>query len=105
MKNRKQRLKWAALKFKDDFIVKTLLPKVKIKEKITEDLFKTQESPNIPSQFRFSGMKNVLILGYGMEGEVSKKYIEKNYPDLRILCSFAMSLIWRKLMGLKGQGM
>ena len=29
-------------------------------------------------------MKNVLILGYGKEGEVSKKYIEKNYLGVEI---------------------
>jgi UDP-N-acetylmuramoylalanine--D-glutamate ligase len=71
-------------KFKDDFMVKTLLPEIKIKQETVKDLFRTQKSMNIPSQFRFSGMKNVLILGYGKEGEVSKKYIEKNYPGLKI---------------------
>lgn len=71
-------------KFKDDFMVKTILPKVKVKKEIIADLFRAQKSMNIPSQFRFSGMKNVLILGYGKEGEISKKYIEKNYPELKI---------------------
>jgi len=71
-------------KFKGDYIVKNLLSKIKIKKEDTSDLFKTKLSPNIPSQFRFSGMKSVLILGYGKEGEVSKKYIEKEYPNLKI---------------------
>ncbi|MCX6718354.1 MAG: UDP-N-acetylmuramoyl-L-alanine--D-glutamate ligase [Candidatus Staskawiczbacteria bacterium] len=69
-------------KFKNDFIVKTLLPK--IKKPRTKDLFKTHPSPNIPAQFKFSGMKNVLILGFGREGEASKKYVEKKYPNLKI---------------------
>ena len=71
-------------KFKNDFIVKALLPKAKVKQKDMEDLFRAQKSSNIPSQFKFSGIKNVLILGYGKEGEISKKYIEKFYPNLEI---------------------
>ena len=71
-------------RFKNDFIVKNLSAKVKIKNKTAEELFKTHSAPNIPARFKFSGMKNVLILGYGKEGEVSKKYIEKNYPNLKI---------------------
>ena len=71
-------------KFKGDLMVKALLPKIKISKQILEGLFKTQKAADIPNQFRFSGMKNVLILGYGKEGKVSKKYIEKNYPELKI---------------------
>jgi len=71
-------------KFNDDFIVKTLLPKVKIKKETTEALFKMQNAPNIPLQFRFAGVKSVLILGFGQEGEISKKYIEKKYPNVKI---------------------
>ena len=73
-----------AKKFKNDFIIKTLLPKVKIKKNIISGLFKTHQANNIPSQFRFLGMKNILILGYGREGEVTKKYIKKNYSNLKI---------------------
>ncbi|MCX6723541.1 MAG: hypothetical protein NT094_05810, partial [Candidatus Staskawiczbacteria bacterium] len=73
-----------AAKFKNDFIVKILSSKIRMKKEALKDLFKTQKSPNIPTQFKFSGMKNILILGYGKEGEVSKKYIENNYPNLKI---------------------
>jgi len=73
-----------ASKFKGNFIVKTLLQKVKIRKDTIKDLFKTQKEPNIPSQFRFSGMEKILILGYGKEGSVSKKYIEKEYPNVKI---------------------
>ena len=71
-----------SLKFKGDFIVAKLLPK--IKKLNYSDLFKTQDGSNIPTQFKFSGMKNVLILGYGKEGQISKKYIEKEFPNLKI---------------------
>lgn len=71
-------------KFKDDLIIKILLPKTKISKKSINDLFKTHKSMNIPSQFRFSGTKNILILGYGKEGKTSEEYIKKNYPNLKI---------------------
>lgn len=73
-----------SVKFKNDFIVKALLPTVKIKKEVIKELFFSHSAKNIPSQFRFSGAKNILILGYGKEGAVSKKYIEKNYPNLKV---------------------
>ena len=80
----KSALYLASKKFKNDLIVKTFLPKIKKSGSLVKEVFKTNFSQNIPSQFRFSGMKNVLILGYGREGEVTKKYIKKNYPELKI---------------------
>ena len=74
----------ASKKFKNDLITKTFLPKIKKPEFLVKEVFDTNFSQNIPSQFRFSGMKKVLILGYGREGEVTKKYIKKNYPNLKI---------------------
>ncbi|MDP2741490.1 MAG: hypothetical protein Q8O66_02285, partial [bacterium] len=71
-------------KFKNDLAIKTFLPLISGSENIIEEVSKTNFAPNIPSQFRFSGMKKVLILGYGKEGAVTKKYIKKNYPDLKI---------------------
>lgn len=72
----------SAPKFKNDFIIKNLLSKTKIKKETIKELFKTQNSPNIPKQFIFSGMKNVLILGYGREGKISRKFIENNYLNI-----------------------
>jgi len=74
----------ASSKFKNDLIVKTYLPKVKNPKAIVAEVFKTNISQNIPAQFKFLGMKNVLILGYGKEGEISKKYIKKNYPKIKV---------------------
>lgn len=76
--------KLGSKRFENDFIVKLILPKINIKESEIKNLFRTQKSPNIPSQFRFSGMENVLILGYGKEGRISEKYIKKEYPHLKI---------------------
>jgi len=38
---------------------------------------------SIPEQFKFLGIKNALILGYGKEGETSEKYIKKYYPNVK----------------------
>lgn len=54
------------------------------KAKYHKEVFLTGKENNIPEQFKFLGMKNILILGYGMEGIATKKYIEKYYPHLRI---------------------
>lgn len=74
----------AAPKFKNDLIIKTFLPKIRNPQKIVKEVFKTNSSPNISVKFKFSGMKNALILGYGKEGEVSKKYLNRNFPKLKI---------------------
>lgn len=73
-----------AKQYQNDFIIKTLLPRVKIKQQVSDNLFKTQKQNNIPVQLKFSGMKNVLILGYGIEGKITEKYIKKFYPNLEI---------------------
>jgi UDP-N-acetylmuramoylalanine--D-glutamate ligase len=47
-------------------------------------IFKTQSQNLVPEKFKFLGMKNALILGYGKEGIVTKKYLHKFYPKLKI---------------------
>ncbi|MBI2054355.1 MAG: UDP-N-acetylmuramoyl-L-alanine--D-glutamate ligase [Candidatus Staskawiczbacteria bacterium] len=74
----------ASKKFKKDFMIKTFLPRVKKEKAIIENVFRINSAVNIPSRFRFSGVKKVLILGYGKEGKISKRYIEKKYPGLKI---------------------
>ncbi|MCK4635453.1 MAG: hypothetical protein KAT32_01185 [Candidatus Moranbacteria bacterium] len=71
-------------KFKDTLVVKTFLPKIKSPEKIVKKVFKTSYSPTLPAPFRFLGIDNICILGYGKEGKISEKYIKKNYPNLKI---------------------
>lgn len=71
-------------KFKNDLAIRTFPPKIKNSQKIVKGVFKTNSSPNIPTKFKFLGMKSVLILGYGKEGKISKKYIKKEFPKLKI---------------------
>jgi len=74
----------ASKKFKDDIVVKTFLPKIKNPAKLVEQVFKIVPVLTIPTPFRFIGIKNVCILGYGKEGKVVEKHIKKNYPNLKI---------------------
>src|SRR3989344_4775020 len=74
----------AGKKFKNEIVIKTLLPKIKNPERIIKQVFETVPAPTVPTPFRFLGIKNVCILGYGKEGKVTEKYIKKNYPVLKI---------------------
>jgi len=74
----------ASRKFKSDLVIKTFLPKTKKLKFSVREIFKANITKNIPSQFRFSGVNNILILGYGREGKSTKKYVEKKYPNLKI---------------------
>ncbi|MEK7124391.1 MAG: UDP-N-acetylmuramoyl-L-alanine--D-glutamate ligase, partial [Patescibacteria group bacterium] len=47
-------------------------------------VFRVNKESNIPEQFKFLGMENALILGYGKEGKATKKYLKKYYPKLKI---------------------
>lgn len=74
----------AGKKFKNEIVIKTLLSKIKNPEKLAKQVFKTVPALTLPTPFRFLGIKNVCILGYGKEGKITEKYIKKNYPDLEI---------------------
>ena len=67
-------------KFKNDFIVKQLGDRVRY----DKNVLRAQKESNVPEQFRFLGMESVLILGYGREGQITKKYLEKYYPKIKI---------------------
>lgn len=52
-------------------------------EKIPE-VYKTVPAPTLPPHYKFFGIKNVCILGYGKEGKVTESYIKKTFPKLSI---------------------
>lgn len=70
----------AGKNYKNDFIVKELLKKTKY----SENVFRTQKESFVPEQFKFLGMESALILGYGMEGKASEKYLKKYHAGLKI---------------------
>ncbi|OGZ79767.1 MAG: UDP-N-acetylmuramoylalanine--D-glutamate ligase, partial [Candidatus Staskawiczbacteria bacterium RIFOXYA2_FULL_32_7] len=83
-------LKIAEKNYKTDFIVRQLSKKSKIYTEVfstqgeSASGGKTQSQNLIPEKFKFLGMKSALILGYGKEGIVTKKYLHKFYPKLKI---------------------
>ena len=70
--------------YRNDIVVKTFLPRIKNPQKTIEKVFEIAAAPTLPTPFKFLGLKNVAILGYGREGKISEKYIRKNYPALKI---------------------
>lgn len=74
----------ASKNFKDDVVINALLQKIKNPQKLVKRVFSTSFAPTLPTPFRFLGISNVCILGYGKEGEITEKYIKKNYPNLKI---------------------
>lgn len=79
----KAALYMAREKFKDSLVVKEFLTKIKNPEKLVKKVFETKIS-NVPDFLKFLGMKNTTILGFGKEGEETKKYLNKNFPNLKI---------------------
>lgn len=74
----------AAKKFKNDVVVKELLPKIKDGKELSEMVFKTVPAPTLPTPYRFLGIKNVAILGYGKEGMITESYLRKTFPQLEL---------------------
>jgi UDP-N-acetylmuramoylalanine-D-glutamate ligase len=74
----------ASKRYRNDIVVKALLPRIRNSEKLVKQVMKTTPTLMFPTQFKFLGIKNVCVLGYGREGKITEKYIRKNYPDLKI---------------------
>ncbi len=70
-------------KFAGAVVVDKFLPKIKNPEKLTKKVFKTQAS-NAPDYLKFLGVKNTALLGFGREGEATKKYLESKFPGVKI---------------------
>jgi UDP-N-acetylmuramoylalanine--D-glutamate ligase len=73
----------ASKKFSHSAITKKLLPKIKIDEESLNKVFRTSAFL-VPAGFKFLGMKNAAIIGYGKEGKATEKYLKKNYSDLKV---------------------
>lgn len=71
-------------KFKDSAVVKTFLGKIKNPNKLIQKVFKAKPAPTLPPFFKFLGVKNVLLLGYGKEGVAAEKYVKKFFPKIKI---------------------
>ena len=67
-----------------DFIIKKLHYNIIYNVIMSKEVFGTNRETCIPEQFKFLGMESALIIGYGKEGKVTKKYLQKYYPWLKI---------------------
>jgi len=74
----------ASKKFPDEVLMREFLPKIQDPEELVRKVFRTMPASTLPTPFRFLGVKNIGILGYGKEGKITEEYIRKNYPDLEI---------------------
>src|SRR3989338_3101249 len=54
-----------------------------LKSKIHPEVFRTAKN-NVPEEFKFLGMESALILGYGKEGKITRQFLKKHYPKLKI---------------------
>lgn len=70
--------------FMDSVAMKSFFQKIEDGEKLVKKTMGVAQALTVPTRFRFCGMKNALILGYGKEGEVTKRYLERTYPKLSI---------------------
>lgn len=71
-------------RFADDVVIQKIIPQIKDGEKCVKEVFKAMPAKTLPTQFKFLGIKNVCILGYGREGKVTEKYLKKYYPHLKV---------------------
>lgn len=71
-------------KFNNDIVIKTFISKIDNPQKIVKKVFKTVPAPTVPTPFRFLGIKNVCIVGYGKDGKTAERYINEKYPNLKI---------------------
>lgn len=74
----------ASKKYKNTMAVNTFLMKIKQPESLVRDVMRTSLAPTLPTPFRFLGVENVAILGFGHEGKINKKFVQKFYPGLKI---------------------
>jgi UDP-N-acetylmuramoylalanine--D-glutamate ligase len=74
----------AAPKFKNDLIVKTFSRKIKNADALLKEVFAITDARTVPPFFRFSALKNTLLLGYGREGKVTHQLLKKHFRRLKI---------------------
>jgi UDP-N-acetylmuramoylalanine--D-glutamate ligase len=74
----------AAKKYPNSLVIKKFLSSIKKKKDDFDKVFKIIAAPTTPTPFRFLGLEKICLLGYGREGQVTEKYLKKNYPHLKI---------------------
>ncbi len=74
----------ASKKYKNDFIIKKLLAKIKLNQNEINSVFKIVQSKNLPDKYCFLGLENTAIIGFGAEGKITNKYLQQYHKNLKI---------------------
>lgn len=74
----------ASKKYTNDPVIKKLLPMLKEKTSVLDNVFTINPAPNLPENKKLFGLKNCAIIGYGKEGKLTHKFLEKYHPHLKI---------------------
>ncbi len=76
----------ASKKYKNSAAIMKFMPKAQknISEKMIKEVFKTNPASCLPARFKFSGINNALILGYGREGKATERYLKNKYPNIKL---------------------
>lgn len=74
----------ASKQFSAAIAVKTFAKRLKDIPTKTTEVFHAQPAPTLPDRFRFAGMRTALLLGFGIEGHATKRFLQKNYPALHL---------------------
>ncbi len=61
-----------------------IVRQLKKRAKYHSEVFQTTRENSVPEQFKFLGMESAYILGYGKEGKITKQYLKKYYPNIKI---------------------
>lgn len=71
-------------KYSNSLAIKTFLPQIKNADFLVKKLFQTNKSLAIPTKFRFSGMNNALVIGFGKEGKATYEFLKSKFPKLKL---------------------
>lgn len=76
---------WLARKrFGSTRVMKEFIAQIRRGDDLVQDAFRAHDAPTIPPHFRFFGMRNALLLGYGKEGKTTRQYLRERFPRLQI---------------------
>ncbi len=68
--------------FGESRVSKEFLARIEHSEELVREVTRFYSAPTIPAHFLFVGAKKALILGYGVEGKETERYLKQSLPHL-----------------------